>query len=102
MIRPKVDTATRPGPPHWQLDKRVPVAFISALILQSCAALVWAGGASERLVHMEREINRLQGLSERTARLEEQVHAMRISLERIESKLDRLADGVGGTPSSAG
>lgn len=79
--------------PHersWHLDKRVPIAFIFALLLQTSAALVWAGSARERMARIDGDVLRVQELAERSARLEEQVSAMRATLERIEVKLDRL------------
>ncbi|MBI1261393.1 MAG: hypothetical protein GC184_06685 [Rhizobiales bacterium] len=77
----------------WHLDKRVPIAMIVAIIIQSGAGLVWAGAASERLVSLEGRSLRTDEVVERTARLEEQSHAMRASLARIEDKLDRAVAG---------
>ncbi len=74
---------------HWHLDKRVPIAFLGALALQTCAALVWAGGASARIDAAEAQISRVQDLFERTARLEEQSRVMLAQLDRIEGKIDR-------------
>ncbi len=74
---------------HWHLDKRVPVAIIIALLMQTAGALVWAGAASERLSTLEGSTQPLAQMSERTARLEEQVIYMRATLDRIEDKLDR-------------
>jgi len=64
--------------------------FIVALLLQTSAALVWAGSARERMARINGDVLRVQELAERSARLEEQVSAMRATLERIETKLDRL------------
>ena len=75
----------------WHLDKRVPIAFVLALLLQTSAALVWAGSARERMARIDVDVLRVQELAERSARLEEQVSAMRATLERIEVKLDRLS-----------
>jgi hypothetical protein len=83
---------------HWHLDKRVPIAFLGALALQTCAALVWAGGASARIDAAEAQIGRVQALFERTARLEEQTRVMLAQLDRIEEKLDR---GQAGSEKSA-
>lgn len=73
----------------WHLDKRVPIALILAIALQTGGALVWAGAASERLKTLEARSARTDEMVERTARLEEQAKAMRASLGRIEAKLDR-------------
>lgn len=82
------------GAEGWHLDKRVPIAMIVAIIIQSGAGLVWAGAASERLVSLESRSLRTDEVVERTARLEEQSHAMRASLARIEDKLDRVFLGT--------
>lgn len=74
---------------HWHLDKRVPVAIIIALMMQTAGALLWAGAASERLSTLEGRTQNLSQMSVRTARLEEQVTYMRATLDRIENKLDR-------------
>ena len=74
---------------QWHLDKRVPVAIILALLMQTAGALVWAGAASERLSTLEGSTQSLSQMNVRTARLEEQVNYMRATLDRIEDKLDR-------------
>ena len=56
---------------HWHLDRRVPIAVIVTLLLQSAAALVWAGSAAERLSVLETRAARIDEMVERTARLEE-------------------------------
>lgn len=78
---------------RWHLDRRVPIAFLGALLLQTCAALVWAGGASARIDAAEAQIARVQALFERTARLEEQARIMLAQLDRIEDKLDHVQAG---------
>ncbi|MGB5092678.1 MAG: hypothetical protein WBN97_05145 [Parvibaculum sp.] len=77
----------------WHLDRRVPIAMIVAIVIQSGAGLVWAGAASERLGTLESRSIRTDEVVERTARLEEQSTAMRASLDRIEGKLDRAVAG---------
>ncbi len=73
-----------------QAELRITVAVGAALLLQTAAALLWAGAAAERLSELERRATTSAVLIERTARLEEQTRAIRVSVERIEAKLDRL------------
>ncbi len=73
----------------WQLDRRVPIVLILTLLAQTGVALVWAGEAHERFVHLERQVERNASLSDRTVRVEERLNAMAESLGRIETKLDR-------------
>lgn len=75
---------------HWHLDKRVPIALIVAMAVQTAGALVWAGAAMQRIDYLEREVSASSRIGERTARVEEQMRYLRQSVDRIETKLDRL------------
>ena len=77
---------------HWHLDKRVPIALIAAMSLQTAGALLWAGAAMQRIDYLEREVSAGSMIGERTARVEEQMRYLRQSMDRIETKLDRLGD----------
>ncbi len=79
-------------PGDWHLDKRVPIALIFAIAVQTGAGLIWAGAAGERIRHLEDQTALTSNLSERLVRVEEQIGFARLSLERIERKLDRLDD----------
>jgi len=74
-------------PPRFK--REVGWAFLLALGVQTAGAFLWAGAVSERLADVEKRSDAVELLLERTARLEEQSTAMRASLDRIESKLDR-------------
>ncbi|ABS62527.1 hypothetical protein Plav_0904 [Parvibaculum lavamentivorans DS-1] len=80
---------TKDGERAWHLDRRVPIAVIVTLLLQSAAALVWAGSANERLSTLEVRAVRIDEMVERTARLEERAKAASAALERIEARLAR-------------
>lgn len=73
----------------WSLDRRVPLAVILTIAMQTGAALLWAGAAAERLTALEARTERIGELVERTARLEEQTKAANASLARIEERLGR-------------
>ncbi len=72
----------------WRLDRQVSVAVIFAFLVQTGGALLWAGGAAERIAAIERRMDKQSGVAERLARLEAQADASRMSLARIEAKLD--------------
>lgn len=81
-------------------DGRIGIVISATVVLQTAFALIWAGGAAERLGQLERQaerrIDRADEILERTTRLEAQAVAMRVSLTRIEAKLDRpVAEGDG-------
>lgn len=75
--------------PVWATDRRVPLAVIVTILMQSAAALLWAGAANERLGTLETRTERIGELVERTARLEEQAKAANAALGRIEERLGR-------------
>lgn len=70
-------------------ELRLSIAVSAALLAQTALGLIWAGGAGERLSQLERRADASGEIIERTARLEEQMTAVRASLKRIETKLDR-------------
>ena len=70
-------------------DKRVPAALVAAFLLQTAGALFWAGSVAERIADLERTLHTDQAAIEKVAVVEEQVRAIKESLDRIESKLDR-------------
>jgi hypothetical protein len=69
-------------------ELRVSVAVGAAILVQTGLALLWTGAAAERLSELERKSAASAELLVRTARLEEQIAAMRQSLLRIEAKLE--------------
>ncbi|MAM95341.1 MAG: hypothetical protein CMI61_12050 [Parvibaculum sp.] len=75
------------APERWAIDRRVPLAVVLAILMQSAAALLWAGAANERLAGLEARTARIGELVERTARLEEQTKAANAALGRIEERL---------------
>ncbi|KQY70144.1 MULTISPECIES: hypothetical protein [unclassified Brevundimonas] len=69
--------------------KKVPVALIGALALQTIGGLVWAGGAAARIATLEERVAEQRLVAERLARLEEQSVATRAAVERVERRLER-------------
>lgn len=68
--------------------KTLPVALITALVVQAVAGLVWAGGAAARIGALEGRIAEQRLVAERLARLEAQGETVRRSVERIERRLE--------------
>jgi hypothetical protein len=75
--------------PAWSLDRRVPLAVILTIAMQTAAALLWAGAAGERLTALEARTERIGELVERTARLEEQTKSANASIRASEARLGR-------------
>lgn len=70
------------------LDRTISFSLIVAVIVQSAGALLWTGGAEARLLSLEKTMNIKPPVSERLARIEEQMEMTRLSLSRIERQLD--------------
>ncbi len=68
--------------------KKVPVALIVALVIQTIGGLVWAGGAAARIATLETRVTEQRLVAERLARLEEQGIATRAAVDRIERRLE--------------
>ena len=68
--------------------RKIPVAIITALLIQTIGALLWAGGAAARIETLEERVGEQRQVAERLARLEEQSLANRATLDRIEWQLE--------------
>ena len=73
-----------------KLERKVPLALVATLVVQTGAGLMWAGAAEERLAQVVRRVEASSGAPERLARVEEQIGAVRDQLKRMEVKLDAL------------
>lgn len=83
---------------HWTIDKKVPLAFIFALLVQFVAFVWWASAAASRLSAAEDNIVEIksQKLDSRVTSLEDQFRAVGLQLNRIEGKIDRVIEREGG------
>ena len=67
---------------EWHLDKRVPLALILTIVVQTAMLGVWVGSLQARVSANERAIEASADTAERLARIE-------AILERVERRLDR-------------
>lgn len=72
------------------IEKKVSAALLFALAVQTSGALVWAGSAAERIAVLEERIEYARPMSERLARVEAELEAVRAQLDRIESKVGAM------------
>ena len=82
---------------HWHLDRRVPVALIVTIIMQTIGIVWWAASISARVQVLERRLDEARSNQNRIVRLEANQSAVYQRLDRIEAasrrieaKLDRL------------
>ncbi|MFN7164208.1 MAG: hypothetical protein ACK4P2_05255 [Hyphomonas sp.] len=69
-------------------DRRLTIGVILAVALQSAGVLLWAGAAAERVSTLEERVRAAQPVAERLARVEAELGAVRLQLDRIERKLE--------------
>jgi hypothetical protein len=64
----------------WHLDKKVPIALILAILMQTGGMVWWAASASERINALERRAELAAPQGDR--------------LTRVETKLEAVQDGI--------
>lgn len=69
-------------------DRRLTIGVVLAVAVQSAGVLLWAGAAAERVSTLEERVRDAQPVAERLARVEAELGAMRMQLDRIERKLE--------------
>lgn len=70
-----------------RFERTVGFGIILTLAIQSAGALMWGGAAEARLHNLEQSSLNSAQISERMARLEEQMGMARQTLNRIEQRL---------------
>lgn len=71
-----------------EIEKKVTIGLIVAILVQTGGALVWAGAAVERISVVEAELNDRKTVSERLARVEAVLESARGQLDRIERRME--------------
>lgn len=55
---------------RWHLDRRVPIALMVTIAIQTGAMIWWASSLSERVNHLERQANATAPQGDRLTRVE--------------------------------
>ena len=71
-----------------EIEKKVTISLIMAILIQTGGALVWAGAAAERISNVETELDDRKSVSERLVRVEAQLEDVRAQLGRIERRME--------------
>ena len=78
----------------WHLDKRVPIALITTICLQSAAAIWWASSITEQVNTQQKAIDKLtlDGTisSQSVIRMEENIKEINRTLIRLDNNQERL------------
>jgi CHASE1-domain containing sensor protein len=76
---------------HWHLDRRVPIALIGAILLQSFAAGWFAAELNQRVAAIERFATDNRTAVERIARIEERLDSIKESLAALRASVEPRA-----------
>lgn len=77
---------------QWHLDKRVPVAIIFALLMQSLGGVWWASSLNERTAQIER---RLEGFAQRSQGADRDIATLQQSVAVLSVQIDNTLRSVG-------
>lgn len=70
------------------IERKLTLAVVVAVILESAGVLIWAGAASERLKEVEVRVAAQAEMAERLARVEVHLELAAAQLDRIEGKVE--------------
>lgn len=74
---------------HWHLDKRVPIALIVAIAIQTGGMIWWASGITERVNTLERRADQAAPQGDRLTRVEVKIEAIQEGVMEIKRILRR-------------
>jgi hypothetical protein len=72
---------------NWHLDKKVPIALILAMAMQTAGVVWWGATTSERLSALERKADAAAPQAERLARVETKLESVQNGISEIKSIL---------------
>jgi len=72
---------------RWHLDKRVPIALILTIFIQTVGIVWWAATVTSRVDRLEEKANIAQELNNRVIRMEEQLKASNRILYDIRTEI---------------
>lgn len=74
---------------RWHLDRRVPLALILTIVIQTAGLVWWASSLSERVNSLERTRDMTAPQADRLTRVEVKVESIQQGVERIERLIRR-------------
>ena len=76
----------------WHLDKRVPLALILAISLQSAGMIWWAAQLDGRVRHLEVASSAASDINARLIRVEVQLANQTETLDRIDRRVEKFTE----------
>ena len=73
----------------WQVDKRVPIALIITLLIQTFGIVWWGATLTARVSNLEQTAIAASTQPERLARVETKLEGVQETLTRVDEKLER-------------
>ncbi len=73
----------------WHLDKRIPIALIVTILVQTFAMGWWAASLSQRVDVLERNATAAVPRLESVIRLEAKVDAINVTLQELKALVNR-------------
>lgn len=86
------DDDPAPKSEPWHLDRRVPIALILAIVLQTAGVVFWAAKIDTRVAQLESGTPSVQANADRLTRVEEKIEGQHALLERIDRRLERMEE----------
>ena len=75
---------------HWKIDKRIPIALLITLFFQIFSAIVWATQLNARVNNLEQHDVEAVGFSEKLARIDERLQAMKQDTQSIKNDVAKV------------
>lgn len=72
---------------RWHLDKRIPVAFLVAILIQTGTAFWWAATISERINNLEKRAEMVAPQGDRLTRVEVNLETLKEGVNEIKRLL---------------
>lgn len=72
---------------RWQLERKIPLGIIIAIILQTLTAIWWSAKLDSRVVMQEEWFQKNQHLAEKVFRLEERIIALHEEINELEARI---------------
>lgn len=81
-----------PAGRQWHLDKRVPLALIITMVMQTVIFGFWLGQMSNSVATLQDQVRTMTSYQERLTRVETRVDNANDMLARIDVRLERMED----------
>jgi hypothetical protein len=77
---------------HWTVDRRVPLALIVAMAIQTAGAVWWASNVSERVNNLEKRAEVTAPQGDRLTRVEVKIESIQEGITEIKRLIRREAN----------